>query len=153
MLKDLIGFKGLLSILYYFKLYYISVLDNCKCRDSLSSSRVATISIIQHGVTISKDISDCKEIARYYAQFCQKIHLGGKKNACCKSCQGVGKHPMLYIFLFIYFGFHVAFNTLYRSYHDRSFMGRGNQCIQLVLVVFYKLLTNGKQLPPPLSLT
>ena len=28
-----------------------------------------------------------------------------------------------------------------------SFMGRGNQYIQLVKVMYYKLLTNGKQLP------
>ena len=39
-------------------------------------------------------------------------------------------------------------STLYRSYNNRySFMGRGNQYIQLVKVLYCKLLTNGKQLP------
>ena len=30
-----------------------------------------------------------------------------------------------------------------------SFMGRGNQDIQLVKFLYYKLPTNGKKLPPP----
>ena len=46
--------------------------------------------------------------------------------------------------LFIYLGFKVTFNTLYGSYHDGKFYG---QYIQLVKVLYCKLLTNGKQLP------
>ena len=42
----------------------------------------------------------------------------------------------------------MSLSTLYRSYQDGySFMGRGNQCIQLVKVLFCKLSTIGKKLP------
>ena len=47
----------------------------------------------------------------------------------------------------IYLGLKVTFNTLYRSYHDGSFVGRGNQYIQLLKVLYCKLPTNCKQLP------
>ena len=36
---------------------------------------------------------------------------------------------------------------LYRSYHDSSWKGRGNQYIQFIKVLYYKLPTNDKQLP------
>ena len=53
------------------------------------------------------------------------------------------------IYLFIYLGFYVAFNTA--QVMTSSWKGRGNQYIQLVKVLYCKLPTNGKQLPsfPP----
>ena len=52
-----------------------------------------------------------------------------------------------YFHFFIYLGFNVTFNTLYRSYQRMaSCMGRANQYIQLVRVLYCKLPTNGKQL-------
>ena len=55
-----------------------------------------------------------------------------RRNVCLILC---GVHP-----LFIYLGFYVAFNT-------GSCEGRGNQYMQLVTVLYCKLLTNSKQLP------
>ena len=66
------------------------------------------------------------------------------------STHGIG-HITTGRFIYIfYLDFNVAFNTLYRSYHDGYFwffMGRGNQYIQLINVLYCKLPTNGKQLP------
>ena len=47
---------------------------------------------------------------------------------------------------YIYLGF-MSLSTLYRSYQDGCFVGRGNQYIQLVKVLYCKLPTIGKQLP------
>ena len=57
-----------------------------------------------------------------------------------QNCFGIS----LYIYLFIW-GF-TSLSTLYRSYHDGSWKGIGNQYIQLVKVLYCKLPTNGKQL-------
>ena len=48
---------------------------------------------------------------------------------------------------FFYLGFYVAFNTVQVKSQRGSWKGRGNQYIQLVRVLYCKLLTNGKQLP------
>ena len=52
---------------------------------------------------------------------------------------------MPFVCLF-YLGFNMAFNTLCHI-TTGSFMGRGNQYIQLVKFLYCKLPTNGKQLP------
>ena len=81
--------------LKYFSDYMLCVdivaTKNCKCRDTLSVDRVATISITKHGETFNKDVTDCQELPDYFPQFCADHLLGGKKNSCCKSCLGVGK--------------------------------------------------------------
>ena len=48
---------------------------------------------------------------------------------------------------FIYFGFNVVSAHCTGHISTGSFMGRGNQYIQLVNVLYCKLPTNGKQLP------
>ena len=49
---------------------------------------------------------------------------------------------------FIYLGFfYITFNTVQVNNTTGSWKGRGNQYIQFVMVQYYKLLTNGKQLP------
>ena len=40
----------------------------------------------------------------------------------------------------------MSLSTLYRSYHNRYFVGRGNKQIQLVKVLYCKLPTIGKKL-------
>ena len=64
-----------------------------------------------------------------------------------KPVHTVGVSRFLYC---IYLVFYVAFNTLYRSYHDGRFCGAEETsayswCIKGSL--YFKLLTNGKQLP------
>ena len=60
--------------------------------------------------------------------------------------KNISSHFMsLFIYLFIW-GF-TSLSTLYRSYHEGSWKGRGNQYIQFVRVLYCKLQTNGKQLP------
>ena len=50
-------------------------------------------------------------------------------------------------YIFIYLGLNATFNNCIGHVTMGSFMGRGNQYIQLVKVLYCKLLTNGKQLP------
>ena len=57
-----------------------------------------------------------------------------------------GRKPV-HVVLSIYLDFNVAFNTLYGHVMTGGFMGRGNQYIQLVKVLYCKLPTNGKQRP------
>ena len=54
-----------------------------------------------------------------------------------------GTDCLFYLFIL---GF-ASLSTLYRSYHDGSWKGRGNQYIELVRVLYCKLPTSGKQLP------
>ena len=52
------------------------------------------------------------------------------------------------VFLFIYlFGFLIGFQHCLGHVTTGSFMGRGNQYIQLVKVLYCKLLMIGKKLP------
>ena len=51
------------------------------------------------------------------------------------------------VFIFIYLGFYVAFNTVQVYITTGSWRGRGNQYIEFARVVYCKLPTNGKQLP------
>ena len=51
------------------------------------------------------------------------------------------------LFLFIYLGFNITLNTLYQVISEGNFTGRGNLYIQLVKVLYSKVLTNSKQLP------
>ena len=53
--------------------------------------------------------------------------------------------PTLY--LFIYLGFYVAFNTVQVISRRVVGRGRGNQYIEFAKVLYCKLPTNGKQLP------
>ena len=51
------------------------------------------------------------------------------------------------IYLFIYLGFYVAFNTVIGHITTGSWKVRGNQYIQFIRVLYCKMPTNGKQLP------
>ena len=64
----------------------------------------------------------------------------------CYNCSHAVLKHICHIYLFIYLGFHVAFNT---TGHITTgiWKGRGNQYIQFVRVLYCKLPTNGKQLP------
>ena len=50
-------------------------------------------------------------------------------------------------FIYLFGFFYVAFNTVQVNITTGSWKGRGNQYIQLVKVLYWKLPTNGKQQP------
>ena len=54
---------------------------------------------------------------------------------------------MIIFSIFIYLRFYVAFNTVQFISTTDSFVGNGNQYILLVMVLYCKLPTIGKQLP------
>ena len=54
---------------------------------------------------------------------------------------------MEHLFIFIYLGFSVALQHCIGHITTGSFMGRGNQYIQLVMVLYRKLPTISKKLP------
>ena len=53
---------------------------------------------------------------------------------------------VLFSTIFVNHGFNDAFNTI-RSYHNGCFLGKGNQCIQLIKVPYCEQTTICKKLP------